>query len=318
MEVLLAGTYPEGTLEKFQNTFAGTDIHVRAVVTEAEFKKESDVDAIILRILKMPKEVINRFSPRLKMIMRWGAGYDAVDIKAARERNIDVCNTPGANAYAVSELAVLLMLAVGRNLLAHEEKLREGVWSRELFNKTSQSLRGKIVGIVGGGNIGRQVARKVQVFGAKTFYYDAFRLSEEMEQQLELQYVEYEQLLKESDVITFHVPLMDSTAHMLNTENISLLKQNAIVINTARSGIIDDAALLEAVKNGHVLGAGLDCTEEAPISKDNPLLQYPNFIVTPHVGGVTNDIAESIMPMIVENLRLIAKQESPKYVVNNR
>ena len=318
MEVLLAGTYPEGTLEKFQNTFAGTDIHVWAVVTEAEFKKESDVDAIILRILKMPKEVINRFSPRLKMIMRWGAGYDAVDIKAARERNIDVCNTPGANAYAVSELAVLLMLAVGRNLLAHEEKLREGVWSRELFNKTSQSLRGKIVGIVGGGNIGRQVARKVQVFGAKTFYYDAFRLSEEMEQQLELQYVEYEQLLKESDVITFHVPLMDSTAHMLNTENISLLKQNAIVINTARSGIIDDAALLEAVKNGHVLGAGLDCTEETPISKDNPLLQYPNFIVTPHVGGVTNDIAESIMPMIVENLRLIAKQESPKYVVNNR
>lgn len=318
MEVLLAGTYPEGTLEKFQNTFAGTDIHVRAVVTEAEFKKESDVDAIILRILKMPKEVINRFSPRLKMIMRWGAGYDAVDIKAARERNIDVCNTPGANAYAVSELAVLLMLAVGRNLLAHEEKLREGVWSRELFNKTSQSLRGKIVGIVGGGNIGRQVARKVQVFGAKTFYYDAFRLSEEMEQQLELQYVEYEQLLKESDVITFHVPLMDSTTHMLNTENISLLKQNAIVINTARSGIIDDAALLEAVKNGHVLGAGLDCTEETPISKDNPLLQYPNFIVTPHVGGVTNDIAESIMPMIVENLRLIAKQESPKYVVNNR
>ena len=318
MEVLLAGTYPEGTLEKFQNTFAGTDIHVRAVVTEAEFKKESDVDAIILRILKMPKEVINRFSPRLKMIMRWGAGYDAVDIKAARERNIDVCNTPGANAYAVSELAVRLMLAVGRNLLAHEEKLREGVWSRELFNKTSQSLRGKIVGIVGGGNIGRQVARKVQVFGAKTFYYDAFRLSEEMEQQLELQYVEYEQLLKESDVITFHVPLMDSTAHMLNTENISLLKQNAIVINTARSGIIDDAALLEAVKNGHVLGAGLDCTEETPISKDNPLLQYPNFIVTPHVGGVTNDIAESIMPMIVENLRLIAKQESPKYVVNNR
>ena len=318
MEVLLAGTYPEGTLEKFQNTFAGTDIHVRAVVTEAEFKKESDVDAIILRILKMPKEVINRFSPRLKMIMRGGAGYDAVDIKAARERNIDVCNTPGANAYAVSELAVLLMLAVGRNLLAHEEKLREGVWSRELFNKTSQSLRGKIVGIVGGGNIGRQVARKVQVFGAKTFYYDAFRLSEEMEQQLELQYVEYEQLLKESDVITFHVPLMDSTAHMLNTENISLLKQNAIVISTARSGIIDDAALLEAVKNGHVLGAGLDCTEETPISKDNPLLQYPNFIVTPHVGGVTNDIAESIMPMIVENLRLIAKQESPKYVVNNR
>ena len=132
-EVLLAGTFPAGTLERMQAMVKGTDINIRAVVTEEEFAKENDVDAIVLRILKMPRPVIERFSSRLKMIMRWGVGYDAVDVAAAREKNVDVCNTPGANAYAVSELAVILMLAVGRKLICHERKLQEGVWSRELY-----------------------------------------------------------------------------------------------------------------------------------------------------------------------------------------
>ena len=166
LEVLLAGTFPAGTLEKMQQAVAGTDIHIRAVVTEEEFARENDVDAIILRILKMPRPVIQRFSSRLKMIMRWGVGYDAVDIKTAREKGIDVCNTPGANAYAVSEMAVLLMLAVGRKLLCHEQKLEAGIWSRELFTAQTRSLNHKLVGIVGGGHIGRQVTRKVQAFGA--------------------------------------------------------------------------------------------------------------------------------------------------------
>lgn len=188
LEVLLAGTFPAGTLEKMQQAVAGTDIHIRAVVTEEEFARENDVDAIILRILKMPRPVIQRFSSRLKMIMRWGVGYDAVDIKTAREQGIDVCNTPGANAYAVSEMAVLLMLAVGRKLLCHEQKLEAGIWSRELFTAQTRSLNHKLVGIVGGGHIGRQVARKVQAFGAHVQYYDPYRLPAEMEKEFEMDY----------------------------------------------------------------------------------------------------------------------------------
>lgn len=316
LEVLLAGTFPAGTLEKMQQAVAGTDIYIRAVVTEEEFARENDVDAIILRILKMPRPVIQRFSSRLKMIMRWGVGYDAVDIKTAREQGIDVCNTPGANAYAVSEMAVLLMLAVGRKLLCHEQKLEAGIWSRELFTAQTRSLNHKLVGIVGGGHIGRQVARKVQAFGAHVQYYDPYRLSAEMEKEFEMDYVDYPELLATSDVISYHVPLLDSTRHMLNKENIKTVKPGAIIINTSRSGIVEDEALVEAKKAGLISGAGLDCTEETPITKENPLLQDPDIIVTPHVGGSTNDISEAIMPMIVENLKLLAAGEKVKYVVN--
>lgn len=316
LEVLLAGTFPAGTLEKMQQAVAGTDIHIRAVVTEEEFTRENDVDAIILRILKMPRPVIQRFSSRLKMIMRWGVGYDAVDIKTAREQGIDVCNTPGANAYAVSEMAVLLMLAVGRKLLCHEQKLEAGIWSRELFTAQTRSLNHKLVGIVGGGHIGRQVARKVQAFGAQVQYYDPYRLPAEMEKEFEMDYVDYPELLATSDVISYHVPLLDSTRHMLNKENIKTVKRGAIIINTSRSGIVEDEALVEAKKAGLISGAGLDCTEETPITKENPLLQDPDIIVTPHVGGSTNDISEAIMPMIVENLKLLAAGEKVKYVVN--
>ena len=317
-DVLLAGPYPAGTLEKLQQAVTGTDISIRAVLTEEEFAKENDVDAIILRIIKMPKNVIARFSPKLKLIMRWGVGYDAVDIQQARAQGIDVCNTPGANAHAVSELAVLLMLAVGRKLLCHELELREGVWSRELFTAQTRSLNHKVVGIVGGGHIGRLVALKAQAFGAKIQYYDPFRLKQEMEEQFNLDYVDYETLLATSDVISFHVPLLDSTRHMLNRENIRNVKKGAIIVNTSRSGIVEDAAIVEAQKAGLISGAGLDCTEESPISKENPLLQDPNIIVTPHVGGTTSDIGDSIIPMIVENLKLMAEGKTLKYVVNQQ
>ena len=317
-DVLLAGPYPAGTLEKLQQAVTGTDISIRAVLTEEEFAKENDADAIILRIIKMPKNVIARFSPKLKLIMRWGVGYDAVDIQQARAQGIDVCNTPGANAHAVSELAVLLMLAVGRKLLCHELELRKGVWSRELFTAQTRSLNHKVVGIVGGGHIGRLVALKAQAFGAKTQYYDPFRLKPEMEEQFNLDYVDYETLLATSDVISFHVPLLDSTRHMLNRENIRNVKKGAIIVNTSRSGIVEDAAIVEAKKAGLISGAGLDCTEESPISKENPLLQDPNIIVTPHVGGTTSDIGDSIIPMIVENLKLMAEGKTLKYVVNQQ
>ena len=117
-------------------------------------------------------------------------------------------------------------------------------------------------------------------------------------------------------MITYHVPLTDGTKHMLNADNIKQVKDGAIVINTARSGIVDDSVLVEAVKSGKLNGAGLDCTEESPISKENPLLHDPNIVVTPHIGGTTNDISDSIMPMIVENLKRLANGEAPKYVVN--
>jgi len=318
IDIVLAGPYPEGTFIRLKNALDKENINLIEAKTQETFDAINDVDVIILRVLKMPKSVIERFSPRLKLIMRWGAGFDSVDIEAAGNRSISVANTPGANAYAVSELAVLLMLAVGRKLICHDRSIRQGIWSKNTFLNQSVTLNNKIVGIVGGGNIGRQVAQKVQVFGAKVLYYDAFRLKPEMEQRYNMRYVDKDELLKTADIVSLHVPLLDSTRHMLDAKHIAIMKDGAIVINAARGGIVDDDALLTAVDSGKLAGAGIDCVEHEPLSKDDPLLNNPNIIITPHIGGGVSDIADNIIPMLVENMKNLANGKAFNYVVNKQ
>lgn len=314
-KVVLAGNYPTGTYEKLRKLLPEDRFDLVAVDREEDYDRMTDAEIMILRIFKCPKEVIDR-NPGLKMVMRWGAGFDSVDVKAAGEKGILVTNTPGANAGAVSEMAVLLMLAVGRKLYSHRDSLKAGVWSQTTFTDSSYTLFGKTVGIVGGGNIGRQVARKVQAFGASVQYYDAFRLPAEMEEQFDMKYVSLEELIKTSDIISLHVPLLDSTRHMLNAETLASMKKGAIVINTARGGLIDDKALAEAVNSGHLGGAGLDGVENQEMTPEDPLLNNPNIVVTPHVGGGTADIGEVIMPMLAEDIISYEESGTCAHVVN--
>ena len=316
MKVVLAGPYPTGAFLRIQKSLAGTNIELIEAATQETFDTISDVDAVILRVLQMPKSVIERFTPRLKLIMRWGAGFDSVDIETAGKKGIAVCNTPGANAYAVSELAVLLMLAVGRKLICHDRSLHNGVWSKNIFLDQSFTLNNKLVGVIGGGNIGRQVAQKVRPFGAKVQYYGAFRLKSEVEKEHQMEYVDLDQLLRTSDVVTLHIPLIASTKHLLDARRLTIMKDGAILINTARGGIVDDTALLDAVNSGKLAGAGLDCLEREPLEKDDPLLANSNIIVTPHVGGGVTDIADAIIPMLIENVKLLAAGKPLNYVVN--
>ena len=315
--VILAGQYPAGTCEKLRETLKDLPVSVRAVDTPEAYDAMTDAEILILRIFKAPKEVIER-NPGLKMIMRWGAGFDSVDIKTAGERGIYVTNTPGANADAVSELAVLLMLAVGRKVLCHTTHLRSGDWSKTTFTNDSYTLMNKTVGILGAGNIGRKVARKAQAFGAKTIYYDPFRLKESMEKEFDLTYYPLDELLPQCDVITLHLPLMDSTHHIIDADAIGKMKDGAIIINTARGGLVDDCALFRAVQSGKLLGAGLDGVEREPLQPDDELFTNDNIVVTPHVGGGTADIGEAIMPMLVEDIRLLLNGEQPRFVVNRQ
>ena len=316
MKVAIVGTYPEGTFEAFQKALANrADLELLKVDTQEKFDALEDADAIVLRIFKMPKEVVARF-PSLKMIMRWGAGFDSVDIEEAGKRGIRVCNTPGANAYAVAELTVALMLAVGRKLICHDRSIRQGVWSKNTFLNETVTLNNKQVGIVGGGNIGRQVAARVQAFGASVQYYDPFRLPEEMEEKLHMKYVELNELIRTSDVITLHVPLMESTRHMIGAAEIETMKDGAILINVARGGLMDDDAVVKAVESGKLAGAGIDCVEKEPAQPGDAILENPNIIVTPHVGGGSADIADVILPMIAENVELLADGKDLKHVVN--
>ncbi len=315
MKVVLAGTYPAHTYEKLRKLLPEDQFDLVAVDRQEDYDAMTDAEIMILRIFKAPKEVIVR-NPKLKMILRWGAGFDSVDIEAAGKRGVLVTNTPGANANAVSELAVTLMLTVYRKIIVHTDSLRKGEWSKNTFLNSSFSLYGKKVGIVGGGNIGRQVAQKVQAFGAETRYYDAFRLSEEMEEKFSMKYVSLEELLQTSDVVTLHVPLLDSTRHMIGAEQICSMKDGAVIINTARGGLIDDHALCAAVKSGKLLGAGLDGVEEEPLPARHELLTTPNIVVTPHVGGGTADIGDIIMPMLARDIRDFAETGDCAHVVN--
>ena len=315
MKVVLAGKYPARTFETLRELLPESQFELEAVDTPEAYDATTDAEIMILRIFKAPAEVIER-NKNLKMILRWGAGYDSVDIQAAGERGILVTNTPGANAGAVAELAVMLMLAVGRKLLCHHESLRQGEWSKNTFLNSSYSLNNKIVGIIGAGNIGRQVAKRVQAFGAKTQYYDEFKLTPAMETEFSLPYVTFEELIKTSDIITLHIPLTDQTKHIIGAKELERMKPGAIVINTARGGLVDDCALAAAVRDGRLRGAGLDGVEREPLSPDDELLQDPNIIVTPHVGGGTADIGDVILPMLAQDIRDFADGNDVKHVVN--
>ena len=315
--VILAGQYPAHTFETLQELLRDLPVTLRAVDTPEAYEAMTDAEIMILRIFKAPEAVIAR-NPNLKMIMRWGAGFDSVDIEAAGKRVILVTNTPGANADAVSELAVLLMLAVGRKLVCHTDCLRKGDWSKNEFINSSYTLVNKTVGILGAGNIGRKVAQRAQAFGAKTVYYDPFRLSEEREKAFHLKYMPLDDLLPACDVITLHLPLTDDTRHLIDAAAIEKMKPGAIVVNTARGGLVDDCALFQAVQSGKLLGAGLDGVEREPLQPDDELFTNDNIIVTPHVGGGTADIGEAIMPMLVEDIRLFLTGGEPRFVVNRQ
>ncbi len=316
-KIALVGKYPPGTLEAFQAQLAGEDVQFALVNTPEAYEKLDDADCMVLRVFKAPRDVIER-NAKLKLLCRWGVGYDTVDIACAGEKGVMVTNTPGANAYSVSELAVLLMLAVGRNLMFHNKSIQSGVWSRTLFTDNAVTLNAKKVGIVGGGNIGRQVARKVQAFGAQVQYYDVFRLKPEMEREFAMTYVSLEELVRTSDVISLHVPLTEDNHHMLDASMIAKMKKNAILVNTARGGLIDDSALLVAIDEGRLMGAGLDCVEDDPLPAGHPLLNHPNIVITPHIGGVASDIGEVMIPMISANIKRFLHGEKVQYLVNEK
>lgn len=316
-KILLAGKYPAGTADEFRAQLAGDGAEIVEVTSQDALDASTDADAIVLRVLKASKGTLAN-KGKLKLICRWGVGVDSVDVPYASSRGIAVTNTPGANASAVSELAVLLMLAVGRNLMFHNRSIQNGVWSRTMFTDNAVSLNGKKVGIIGGGNIGRQVARRVQAFGAEARYYDVFRLAPETEKQFDLTFVPLDDLLADSDVVTLHVPLLDNNHHMLNAEKIALMKRNAILINTARGGLVDDKALLTAVDEGRLMGAGLDCVEDDPLPAGHPLLDHPNIVITPHVGGNTSDLGTVMVPMISDTLKKFLHGEKLKFVINEK
>lgn len=258
------------------------------VESEAQYPLLEDASYIVLRTLPLKREHLNRLS-KLKLIQRWGSGYDMVDIVAAGEQGIQVAVAAGTNSVSVAEYAILMMLSVLRNITVAHSNVVSGRWRDKALTERSFTLQGKTVGIAGMGEIGRLVAARVKAFGANILYYDVIRQSEQVERDLELTFVGLEELAERSDVVSLHLPLTDQTQGMINDDFFDRMKPNGILVNTARGKIVDQEALVRALKENKILGAGLDVFWEEPVSVDNPLLAFSNVVLSSHNAGNTAD-----------------------------
>lgn len=253
---------------------------------------------------------------RLKLLQVLSAGYDYVNIDGARKARIPICSNGGANSVAVAEHAVMLILAVYRKLMAFHHNVAAGRWHQGIPRTVDiYELEGKTVGLVGLGNIGRQVARRVKAFDARIIYHDTFRLSPQEEENLGVQYVSLDTLLATADVVSLHVPLNESTRHLIGAQALSRMKPTTIVINTCRGEVIEEQALIDALRERRILGAGLDTQAKEPPDPSSPLLTLPNVTLTPHSAGPTVDSYHKRFRNGYANIERVARGQAPLWVI---
>lgn len=280
------------------------EVKVKTDLSPQQLREEiGNYEAIIVRSgTKLTSDIIER-ADRMEIIGRAGVGLDNIDIEAASQKGIVVMNAPGGNIISTAEHTMSLILALSRKIPQANKSVKEGKWERKKF--MGIQLYGKVIGIIGLGRIGSEVAKRAISFGMKVYAYDPF-LSAEKAQTLGVKLVDLETILEESDYITVHTPLTKETKHMISDAELKKVKKGVRIINCARGGIIDEKALEKAVKNGKVAGVALDVFETKP-DEDNPLLKYDNVIATCHLGASTEEaqkeVAVEIAKQVVDALQ---------------
>ena len=251
---------------------------------------------------KMTRELIEK-ADKCKIIARVGIGLDNIDQEAAKEKNIRVINAVEGAITAVAELVIGLMISMAREIPRADREIRNGNWiKKELMGS---ELKGKYLGIVGLGNIGKRLGRLARALNMNIIGYDVIPIDDEFSKEVGLMKADLDTLLSSADYVSFHVPLLDSTRHMINVEKLKMMKNTARIINTSRGGVIDEEALYNSLKDGSLAGAALDVFEVEPAT-ENKLITLPNFIATPHIGAQTkeaqllaaNIIAEKIIQIL--------------------
>jgi phosphoglycerate dehydrogenase-like enzyme len=245
----------------------------------------------------------------LRFIQKWGIGVDNLDVDAARERGIPVAIAAGSNSNPVSEHAILLMLATLRRLPLVDASARKGKWISQEMRTICMQLTGRTVGFVGFGNIGKLVALKLRGFETKNLYFDTRRADKVTERAFNVTYRPFEDLLAESDIISLHALLTAETKHLINEKTLAKMQRHAILINTARGGLVDEKALYEALKAKTIFGAGLDVFETEPVPADHPLLTLDNVVVTPHTSASVFDNVPNVVRHVFGNIMRVVKGE---------
>ncbi len=268
---------------------------------EAALSDIDRYDAVIVRVAPLDAEVIER-ADKLKVISKHGTGLDNVDIEVASQRDIVVCNTPGANSQSVAEHTVALLFGVRRHLHTADRHVRTGGWKRGAF--AGRELDGDTLGLYGFGSIARQTAQLVSGMGMDIVAYDPKKPADSFPDGVQ-KVGSYIELFERADAVSIHVPLVEATRGSISTAELRALGEHGVVINTARGPIIDEDALVEALDAGEVGGAGLDTFSEEPPGADHPLCDRDDVLLTPHVGGVTTQALERMSQLAAENVRTV-------------
>ena len=262
------------------------------------------VDAVFVYYARFPRETIERLDG-VRVLARCGAGYDNIDVVAAREHGIEVVYVPDYGVDDVADHALALLLACARRVPESDRAIRAGAWPSYTELAPMYRLRGRTLGVIGYGRIGRKVAEKGRAFGLRVVVHDPF-VDESVDRDL---------LLRESDFVSLHMPLTDETRHTIGRAELAMMKPTAVLINTARGGVIDAVALVEALTGGALGGAALDVFEETPLPREHPLRSLDNVVLTPHSAAYTEEALAEVRKRPLADALRILRGETPKDAV---
>lgn len=275
-----------------------------------------DVDGILSLLTDRIDVELMDAAPRLRVVSNFAVGFDNIDVPAATKRGIVVTNTPEVLTETVADFAFCLMLAAGRRLVEADTYTRAGKWKTwEPMLLAGQDLFRATLGLIGLGRIGSAVARRARGFEMRVLYYDVVR-REDLEQTLGIEFCAVEEVLRAADVISVHVPLMDSTRHLIGREQFNLMKKTAVFVNTSRGPIVDHNALTEALANRQIFAAGIDVFEREPVPRDDPLLKLDNVVVAPHIASASVPTRIRMATLAAENLVAVLQGKTPPNPVN--
>jgi D-3-phosphoglycerate dehydrogenase len=280
---------------------------------EALERNLGEAEALLVRSETRVTEALLESAPRLRVIGRAGAGVDTIDVAAATARGIVVVNAPGGNAVAAAEHSLALMFALARRVAAADASLKRGEWSRSRY--IGSELSGKTLGLIGLGRVGSEVARRAQGLEMRVIVFDPY-VPDEHAQRIGLEPVDLDALLASSDFVSLHVPLTEATRGILNAERIASMRPGAFVINCARGGLVDEAALIAALDEGRLAGAGIDVFGTEPVPAGDPLPRHPKVVATPHLGASTVEAQANVATQVAHEVLAVLAGNPTQFAVN--
>ncbi len=312
--IVFVTQFPDAATAAVEMAPSGFDLQV-VPAKSAEYREAmADAEYLVGYVDGLVNEELFQTGPNLKLVQLLSAGYDQADLPAAKAAGVPVCNNGGANSVAVSEHAILLALAVSRQLVRQHTSVTAGNWRGNSTPRVHE-LRNRTMGIIGLGTIGKKTARLAQAFGMNVIYYDIARLPEDREDALNVRFRLLKELLREADVVSLHTPLNASTRHLIGADELKLMKSSAILVNTARGPVVDEAALYTALTDGTIWAAGLDVFDQEPPPADNPLFTLDNVVLTAHLAGPTFESQTARVRNAFDNVQRVARGETALWIV---